>query len=463
MTTQNGKIVIIFRSLSAYDVFPYDESYIETLSSFPHINNVIFRDIENLNNMISVFNTLNIQDDTIEHFVIQAHGSSISIQLGSDELFLKSYNWFRFLDFFTTKVERKLTKNASIFLHSCQSAQGIKSLSYELSGALPKHIIYGATDVVRQMDLIMKQTSKTLVSYQVIEEKASPFYRILSFLNQQIITQEQEEEYKYTNEQQLIERQRIKPQKTERKRIKQQKLIEQLIAQQKIQQQHKTERKRIKQQKTDRKRIEQQQKAEKQRIEQQKTERQRIEQQQKTERQRIEQQQKAETQRIEQQKTERQRIEQQQKAETQRIEQQKTERQRIEQQQKAETQRIEQQKTERQRIEQQQKAETQRIEQQKVETQRIEQQKTERQRIEQQKTDRQIKRRKLKHTKVEGKVIKKTNTKKRELLSRCQCYKALYNTIEQCPNPAKEQSLYCGKHHNCDVLKVKFVAKPFFE
>lgn len=201
--------IVIFRSTSAHDVFPRDPYYIKTLNDFPSVKYVHFSDVSGLSDMIKQFNRYKFPNDSLVQFIIQAHGAPDTLALGQDHITVDSPLWDRFTHFFSESVLKKLTHNGSIFLHSCSIARGKDSFAHNFSLFIPHHVIYGATDMVKMMDLQMSPSDKSLVSYQVSEEKRRPDYRVVALLEGVEITQKHEFELQ-------------KPQEAEAKRIQKQ-------------------------------------------------------------------------------------------------------------------------------------------------------------------------------------------------------------------------------------------------
>lgn len=208
--TEKNLHIVIFRSVTAHDVFPLDPYYIKTLNEFPSVKYVHFSDVKGLDDMIKQFNHYIIPDKSLVQFIIQAHGNPNQLQLGKDMISINSPLWDLFIHFFTESVLNKLAHNGSIFLHSCSIARGTDSFAHNFSLFIPNHVIYGATDMIHMMDLQMSPSDKALVSYQVTEEHRRPDYRVVALLEGNEITQKHEYESQ-------------KPQGTDTKRVQKQK------------------------------------------------------------------------------------------------------------------------------------------------------------------------------------------------------------------------------------------------
>lgn len=115
----NSKVVIIFRSISALNVFPNDSAFVNFLKKIPGVNRVISRDVNSLIDMINQFYELDLKQGTIVQFIIQAHGSPTSIDIGKDNICIGSPLWYEFVEFMMYCMTPFLITTGTIFLHSC--------------------------------------------------------------------------------------------------------------------------------------------------------------------------------------------------------------------------------------------------------------------------------------------------------------------------------------------------------
>ncbi|MCK4967676.1 MAG: hypothetical protein KAS12_01360 [Candidatus Aenigmarchaeota archaeon] len=189
-----GHNIVIFRSSHALDVFPKDTSYFNFLNRLPNVDSVYFYDFDNMFDIIEKFNFITLDDNSIFHFVIQAHGSPDSIILGEDKITIDSNEWEIFIDFFKGYVNQKMSNDGTIFLHACSVAKGKQSLARLLSIYENNHVIYGATDDITMNELQL-EFNHGIIEYNVIDEKKRPEYYIASMLNGVDIGQIYQDEY----------------------------------------------------------------------------------------------------------------------------------------------------------------------------------------------------------------------------------------------------------------------------
>ena len=189
--------IVIFRSSTARDVFPKDEVYLQQLSRIGAGQRVIFKTVDNLAEMIRKFEMFDLPDKSMAHFIIQAHGNPYGFTIGQDTINMDSTPrlWKQLRDFFVHEVQRKLTPNGSVFIHACSSALEPQSIANVLSRLLPHHIFYGATDIILMDDLQIIPSDRTIIAYQVSEEKNRSGYRIVTLKGGHELIQEEERQY----------------------------------------------------------------------------------------------------------------------------------------------------------------------------------------------------------------------------------------------------------------------------
>lgn len=188
----NTSYIIIFRSSSAFDVFPDDTIYDNIASDLEEIYltpvETIYYDIYGVNDMISNLCDLICSQKNIKilHVVIQAHGKNDCIILGNDtiDININNENMCRYHDFIELISNILSKSNGSIFLHSCSTAKHEYNIA-KYTTNLADVPLFASTNNIHMGDLEIRinnnyQYGFGLV-YKVKDTKFSSQYKIILY------------------------------------------------------------------------------------------------------------------------------------------------------------------------------------------------------------------------------------------------------------------------------------------
>lgn len=179
------KVVIIFRSTKALDVFPTEDEYLIALRRLPGVHQVLLHDVSGLDEMIDIFCSYEFTCNTVLQLIIQGHGKPNLLELGNDKIVTGSPEFNIFLNFIHMLVVPSLAMIGSIFLHGCSLGKdkpGLPSFAKIVSSKVSQNIVYAASGDIRMGDLELVENPYTGLGYRVGAE-VSTRYRIVSFLN----------------------------------------------------------------------------------------------------------------------------------------------------------------------------------------------------------------------------------------------------------------------------------------